>query len=502
VTGSSRRHRQADVRRPRWRPASLRGRVTLTVLGLLALLLVVLFAVVDVALGARLRADLRTRLTDRVALARQLDSSLTPQQLVDHLRGEGVTAQLCAAGGGCVFADPTPAPPTAGTPPKPKAAKHARAAVHQSGSLLFVQAPLTDGQQLTLSTDGSAIPATLSRLVALEAAGGAAALAVAGLLLGRLVGAALHPLDEMTALARRIADGDRGRRLRTGRTDTELGRTAAAFDAMLDELETALAAARAAETAMRGFLSDASHELRTPLAALQATVENVLRTNPDRPLREAALAAAVRETSRAARLVEDLLTAARLSEPVPLQRSPVDLTELARAEVHRIRLLASQLTITLVGDEQLPAVADPARVGQILANLLDNARHATPPGGTITVTVGYDDGQPTIDVADSGAGIPPAERERIFDRLVRLDTARSRATGGAGLGLPIARALARAHGGDLRYVPDPTAPGARFRLTLPASPPAESDTAPRDETPVAAGAAAPAASPATAVPAP
>lgn len=452
------------------RPASLRGRVTLTVLGLLAVLLVVLFVVVDLALGARLRADLQTRLTDRVTLARQLDASLSPQQLVDQLRGDGVTAQLCTQGQGCVVTDPAPPAPRAGDGQAvPKPPKHAPTpvAVHQSGGTMFVQTALGDGQLLTLSADGSAVPATLSRLIVLEAVGGAAALLLAALLLGRLVGVALHPLDQMTALARRIAAGDRGRRLRTGRPDTELGRTAIAFDAMLDELEAALGAARAAEARMRGFLSDASHELRTPLAALQAAVENVLRTDPARPDREVALAGAVRETTRAARLVDDLLTAARLDEPVPLQLEPVDLTALARGEVERLQLLAPQLTVTLDTPSALPVVADPARIGQILSNLLDNARHATPPGGKITVTVAASDRRAVLDVADTGPGVPFADRERIFDRLVRLDMARSRSTGGAGLGLPIARALARAHGGDLRYDADPATPGARFRLVLP-----------------------------------
>ena len=111
---------------------------------------------------------------------------------------------------------------------------------------------------------------------------------------------------------------------------------------------------------------------------------------------------------------------------------------------------------------------DPARLGQVLANLLDNARRHTPAGELVTVHVGRRDGAATVDVTDTGPGVPPADRERIFDRLVRLDEARSADNGGAGLGLAIARGIARAHGGDLTCVDPPTDTGATFILTLPA----------------------------------
>ena len=112
--------------------------------------------------------------------------------------------------------------------------------------------------------------------------------------------------------------------------------------------------------------------------------------------------------------------------------------------------------------------ADPHRVGQILANLLDNARRYTPAGGRITVHVEVLGAVAHLVVSDTGEGIAPADRERVFDRLVRLDASRDRDHGGAGLGLSIARALARAHGGDL--VCEPRDDGAQFRLTLPINP--------------------------------
>ncbi len=127
-----------------------------------------------------------------------------------------------------------------------------------------------------------------------------------------------------------------------------------------------------------------------------------------------------------------------------------------------MRTLSPGLTVVRAGDPgPVPMRVDPGRIAQILADLGDNARRHTPPGGTITV--GLDDA--AVTVTDTGPGVPPDERERIFERLVRLDDARDRESGGAGLGLAIARGLARAHGGDLIYVPGTT--GARFRLTLP-----------------------------------
>lgn len=459
------------------RPQSLRGRVVVAVLLLLTLLLAALFVAVDLLLAARLHADLRTRLTDRVALAEQLDGALSPQQLADRLRGDGVTVQLCSPeGGGCVTAD-VPVPATAPAPPgrtprPPTPPRPAQPSTVQTvGSLLVVHTTLPQsGQVLTLAVDDSQVGTAVSRLVVLEVVGGAVTLAVAGALLVLVIGRALRPLDRMTELARSIAGGDRGRRLDTGRPDTELGRTAQAFDEMLDELESA-------EARMRRLLRDVSHELRTPLAGLQATAETLLRGEPDRDGREGAYVELIRETRRASRLVEDLLTMARLDGGMPLARERVDLADVLAQEIERLHRVAPEVTVS--ADTRTAVVhADPLRLGQIIANLLTNARYAAS-----AVRIGLhrtEDGW-QLDVADDGSGVAPADAERIFQPLVRLDQSRSRHSGGFGLGLPIARALARAHGGDLFLVPGPG--GARFRLLLPAADPVQ----PAREVPATAG---------------
>ncbi|MBL7253288.1 sensor histidine kinase [Paractinoplanes lichenicola] len=446
------------------RPASLRGRVTLGVLALLSVILAGLFTAVDVALSARLHADARTRLTDRMALAEQLQGTLSMQRLADRLRGDGVVVRLCTADGAtCATAASDAPPPGAGRPRgprpgRPETTRTATVPVETAGSVIFVRSTLPGDQVLTLSLDTTQITEAVNRLIAFEVAGGALALVLAGLASARISRRALRPLEDMTAVARQIASGDRGQRLDVPRSDTELGRTAAAFDAMLDELE-------AGEVRMRSFLSDASHELRTPLAGLQANAELLLRENPDREERERIAVAMVRESRRAARLVDDLLTMARLGQGMPLVTERVDLLALAEAEVDRARSLSPGLTFEVTGEPGVRTDGDPGRLGQIVTNLLDNARYATPAGGRVSVRVGRDGPRIHLEVADTGPGVAPGERALIFERFGRGDASRSRHTGGAGLGLPIARGLAQAHGGDLTYVEG--GPGATFRLDLP-----------------------------------
>jgi signal transduction histidine kinase len=286
---------------------------------------------------------------------------------------------------------------------------------------------------------------------------------------------ALRPLALMTRLARSIARGGRGWRLSPTRPDTELGQTAAAFDDMLDALEGAEHQARVAEAASRAseertkrFVTDAAHELRTPIAGVQAAAEAVLQQSPDasQEERDRLHLLLVRESRRASRLVNDLLDLARIDAGVDLTMAQVDLRALADAQADRIRVLAPELTVRVDGPP-LAVWADEARITQIVANLLDNARHATRADGHIGVWLRQVGGFAELLVTDDGHGVPPGDRERIFDRLVRLDTARDRRFGGSGLGLPIARGFARAHGGDLSCEPPSEHIGAVFRLLLP-----------------------------------
>jgi len=457
--------------------ASLRRRVTVLVLAVLAGVLVTLLVLVNVLFGVVSNRDASTLLNERAVLAQELArqnvSVTTLLSRVDS--GGGIRTRLVLADGSSFGSLPRKTTLTS-------ADKSKQVTLGGSGVL--------DRARLTLVVDNSVLTGPQSRLRRLLLLAGVGALVVTAGLLVVIVRVGLRPLDTMTSLARSIASGGRGRRLWPTRKDTELGRAAAAFDDMLDALEgaetqartaarqarTAEAAARSAEIAAREsaertkrFVADAAHELRTPIAGVAAVAEAVLQQGPDADPdeRERLHLLLIRESRRAGQLVDDLLDLARIDAGVELDIAPVRLRPLMDSQAERIRLLAPQLTVSVEGEE-VTAAADGARVTQILANLLDNARQATPADGRIRLRLGISGTAARIQVTDTGHGVPEADRERIFDRLVRLDQARDRRSGGSGLGLAIARGFARAHGGELRCDPPADgASGAVFTLLLP-----------------------------------
>lgn len=458
------------------RTVSLRRRVTVAGVAVLALALVGFDAWLYGSFQARLVGDLGQQLRSRAQLAISLGGSLPPQELANRLASGGVMTQVVQ--GATRYVGRPPAPPLGGAPlGKPPPAPGARgpgragvrvAPVRSQGTSLTLTQPLGGGRRLVLSANRASIDTELARLLALEILGSIVVLGLAALVLAWVVGRALAPLDRTTAVAGAIAAGDVRRRLNPQQTDTELGRMAAAFDAMLDALEQALGAARRSELRMREFLADAAHELRTPVAALQADAETLLRDSPPRPERERLTVRMIRDATRAGRLVGDLLVLTRLDDDPGLEPAEFDLIGLLREELTRAEVLAPRLHLRLSGPVRLPIVADRDRIAQVIANLLDNARHATPDGGTIAVQVAVAPAAVTLTVTDSGPGIPPTERERIFDRFVRLAAPAGPPRPGSGLGLAIARGIATAHGGTLRVTD--SAGGARLELTLPAPP--------------------------------
>ncbi len=230
---------------------------------------------------------------------------------------------------------------------------------------------------------------------------------------------------------------------------------AATLNSMIDAMQDALDEARASEELSRRFLADAAHQLRTPIAGIRACAETLLRGTTAEE-RDRLLADVVRETARASRLMTSLLRLARLDRGEVLSTQPSDIVSLCQAEAGRARLLAPSLDISVhvVGPTPAPVPLDPQAVREILANLLDNSRrHAA---SRIDVMVRQHDGHVEVGVTDDGLGVPPDAVPRIFERFVTLD-----GKGGSGLGLPIARELARAHGGDLIYR------GKVFVLSLP-----------------------------------
>lgn len=459
------------------RTTSLRWRVIALVLAAVAVVLLAVGLFLEVTLQAQLRNDLQQRLLDRAGYAQILAAQgLPPQDLANQLTGDDVTVTYRVSDT-TVYGRPVAPRPAAKkakpAPPPPPT----DAVISENGDQVTVTQPLAGGT-LTLGASRAGIDQALSRLRTLEAAAAAAALLILAALLTIVVTRALQPLSRMTDLAVGITRGGRGGRLRPTNPRTELGRTAAAFDDMLGALEAAesvarraAADARIAEEQMRRLLGDVSHELRTPIAGIQATAETLLRNNPPRAARERLAVDVVRETHRAARLVDDLLLITRLDSggAGQLDRHPVDFAELIATVADEYRRRTTDVQFEAHTEPAMWVHGDQQRLRQILGNLLDNAGHATPTGGLIRMTAAHDGPDVRLDVADTGPGVEVADRERIFQRFVRLDTARSRAAGGgAGLGLSIARALAEAHGGTLRY--SGTTNG-RFTLHLPRTTP-------------------------------
>ncbi|HUA43946.1 MAG TPA: HAMP domain-containing sensor histidine kinase [Solirubrobacteraceae bacterium] len=226
-------------------------------------------------------------------------------------------------------------------------------------------------------------------------------------------------------------------------------------------LDRAVSESRASEAAMRTFLADASHELRTPVAALQATAERLLRDQPARPERDAIEAGLARDSGRLGHLIDDLLNLARLDAREPPHREPVDLVELASTAVAATRTTGPTARIELLTNGPVPVTGDRNALLRAVRNLLDNACAVA---DTVKVEVTQTANGPTMSVTDDGPGIPPEQRERIFEPFVRLHRS---PRNGTGLGLAIVRRTIESHGGKITCAPSPTG-GARFTLRLPA----------------------------------
>ncbi|MEU8821262.1 HAMP domain-containing sensor histidine kinase [Actinoplanes sp. NPDC048796] len=268
-----------------------------------------------------------------------------------------------------------------------------------------------------------------------------------------VAGRALRPVERMRAELARITAADRTSRVPEPRTGDEIARLAVTMNATLDRL------ADAAER-QRQFVADAAHELRSPLAGLRNTVEVALEHG------EAADLNTVRSTTeRLQHLTDDLLLLARLERTAPPTGKPVDLAalaeELAGERGHRT---PPDDRFIVVAPEPALVIGREQELTRLLGNLLDNAARYARDRVTVTVTKA-EPGLVRVEVLDDGPGIPAAERERVFDRFTRVDEARDRRHGGAGLGLAIARDIAVRHGGSLS-VADSSA-GARLVVELP-----------------------------------
>lgn len=311
---------------------------------------------------------------------------------------------------------------------------------------LLVVASVVTAVLLTLLGSAADVPALLVLPVSVALALGVTQLLAAGM---------VAPLRRMTEVSQAMARGDYTGRVRTSATD-EVGQLAAAFNRMAEDLATV-------DRERRDLIATVSHELRTPLTAMTALLENLAdRVVPADPQH---LAAALEEAQRLGRLVEDLLQLSRLEAGVvDLDRQDVALRALVEDSVAQVRATGRDGDVAIDVADDLVVAGDPARLRQLLVNVVDNAARHAPAETPVRLAAGTTDGSWWLEVVDAGGGVAPEDRERVFERF-GTDGA-----GGTGLGLAVARWVAQLHDGTLRFLDPESGHGARLRLEVPSAP--------------------------------
>ncbi|MFT4470391.1 sensor histidine kinase [Arthrobacter sulfonylureivorans] len=341
----------------------------------------------------------------------------------------------------------------------------------EDGSTIITGLPLAGKENILASLTATTLIVSGAGLIA------------TGLLGMVIIRRTLRPLEDLSAVATQVSELplDKGEVALAVRVPpdaalpvTEVGRVGQAFNLMLDNVGSALAARQQSETNVRQFVADASHELRTPLASIRGYSELLRLTETLSPDGRLALERVESESRRMTSLVEDLLLLARLDEGHPPRESEVDLTQLViesvsdaqvTAPAHSWRLELPDMPVTVRGDE--------GQLRQTLINLLTNAHRHTDPGTAVVTSLSQDPGGgAVVTVADNGPGIAPDFVDRIFARFTRADASRSGGT--HGLGLSIAAAIVAAHGGHIGVRSSPG--DTEFTIRLPGPEPGPRST--------------------------
>ena len=277
-----------------------------------------------------------------------------------------------------------------------------------------------------------------------------------------LVGRALAPVDQMAGKASQITQHNLGERLPVARTADELERLSLSLNHMIGRLEDAF-------LNEKRFIADASHELRTPLTTMRAELESLVSDGRLTPDSRESLGSILEEVERLTGIVEGLSAISRLDAgEAKTEWVQFDLSELAATTADQMSLLAEDKGITVRYDARQPVMVagDRARLKQVVVNLLDNAIKYTPEKGAIHLRVSAANGHALLEVSDNGIGIPADALPHVFDRFFRVDKARTRDPGGAGLGLSIVKSICAAHGATVEAFSNRD--GSLFRVTLPA----------------------------------
>ncbi len=337
----------------------------------------------------------------------------------------------------------------------------------------------------------SSVESTLQQLRLLEMLVGGVVLVALGLGAWWLVDLGLRPLRRIRDTAQKIAAGDLSQRVKGVDERTEVGQLAISLNEMLAQIEQAFAERRASEARLRRFAADASHELRTPLSSIRGYAElfrRGARSNPEDL--EKAMSRIESEAIRMGVLVEDLLLLARLDQGRPLELHAVDLSQLAVDAAADQSAADRRHAISVAAPDPVLVDGDEARLRQVIGNLVRNAVVHTPQGTGLEIITRLEGDAGVVEVVDHGPGIPDEVAARVFERFYRVDRARGRATGGAGLGLSIVSAIVAAHQGRVSLRPTPGG-GATFIVEIPVKGRERNPLAVLDEEPELAAAEAP-----------
>ncbi len=451
---------------------SLRLRLTLWYVALLAIVLLIFSTILYVRLTTTLQSNLDDTLRNRANLiAGTITSDNGVPQLnrarlpLDRNQGEQFT-RLYDVTGGLLIDDTSALGPVPSLPNDVAVAQRGTATIRSVTTddgrfrvlTMPLQLPIRAILQVGLSEDTihetiqalATILFTLVPLMLLIASGG-------GLF---LAGRSLAPVDRMTRAAQAIEATDLHQRLPEPPGHDEIGRLARTLNALIARLEAAFAR-------QRQFTADASHELRTPLTIMRGELDVTLRRERGASEYRETLVTVHDEVTRLQDLVADLLLLARNDEPTPQPTALVDLGAVAASVVTHLQPLARTRDHTLMLAANAATVSGVASdLERLVRNLVENAIRYTPEQSTITLTVRQEGARALITVADTGPGIDPAALPQLFDRFTRADRGRNRAAGGTGLGLAIAQAIAHRHGGAIT-VASVVGEGSVFTVTLP-----------------------------------
>jgi signal transduction histidine kinase len=461
---------------------SIRARLTLWYVGLLAVVLVIFGASVYGLLSIRSRAEVDRSVTataDQILLAIRTENDpmavlvsgrvrlpsrdvfSTADTYWQVVRTDGIIAARSANLGEQSL------PLDSGTLEKSSQNESVLETVRVGNARLrLYSTPLTivgnyiGAVQVGMSLQG--VESTLRRAAGLMAVGTLLAVLLAALVGSWLARAALKPVDQVTQTALLITRAeDLGRRLETPTQQDEVGRLSATFNEMLGRLDELF-------RTQQNLVADVSHELRTPLTTIQGNLDLLRRGALEDPAaRDEAIRAIESDVNAMSRLVADLLLLAQADAGVKLELRPVELDTLLLDVYRQAQTLSQGVRVKLGAEDQAQVMGDPDRLRQLLLNLVDNALKYTPDGGEVTLSLQREAEWVRVSVLDTGIGIAPEDMPHIFERFYRSDKARTRGgRAGTGLGLAIARWIAEAHGGRIAVESQP-GNGSAFTVWLP-----------------------------------